>query len=246
MIRTIEETSMNSWPAQQSLLHDGWVLTLSEGISKRCNCVVPLYGSKNDVLDKIKYCEAVYRNKNLRVLFKISSATKPAELDDVLENQFYARVFDTSVQILDLETIDLKEKPNNIVDFAHLNYHWLLAYYCFKDVNDDATKNLYVEKFSKIATPKCFLALKVNDMVVGTLIGVIDNGYLGIFDLVIDEKYRRQGFGQLLLENILIWGKQNKAKTAYLQVFNDNVEALQLYNKLGFTELYQYWYRQKK
>ena len=74
-------------------------------------------------------------------------------------------------------------------------------------------------------------------------LGVAENGFVGLFDLVTDEKFRNRGFGKELVLNLIEWGKQNGAQRAYLQVMLNNAPALHLYEKLGFREVYQYWYR---
>jgi ribosomal protein S18 acetylase RimI-like enzyme len=73
--------------------------------------------------------------------------------------------------------------------------------------------------------------------------GVMDGDYLGIYNLVTAEDCRRRGIGTELLLHLLDWGIDNAATTAYLQVMLNNEPALKMYERLGFRELYQYWYR---
>jgi ribosomal protein S18 acetylase RimI-like enzyme len=85
----------------------------------------------------------------------------------------------------------------------------------------------------------------LNGLIIGCGLGVIENQYIGLFDIVIDKQFRNQGFGQTLIENILRWGKSKGAETGYLQVLTDNASAIRLYEKVGFKEAYTYWYRIK-
>ena len=58
--RRIEEVSLNSWPALQQILFDGWILRFSEGYTKRANSVNPLFASSMDVGEKVDTCERLY------------------------------------------------------------------------------------------------------------------------------------------------------------------------------------------
>ena len=60
-----------------------------------------------------------------------------------------------------------------------------------------------------------------------------------------DPSQRQRGFGLALIRSIMAWAKDQGASTAYLQVMLNNDAALRLYRKLGFVEIYQYWYRVK-
>jgi ribosomal protein S18 acetylase RimI-like enzyme len=45
------------------------------------------------------------------------------------------------------------------------------------------------------------------------------------------------------VRELALWGRQNGAGGLYLQVMPDNTPAVALYEKLGFTRLYNYHYR---
>ena len=76
-------------------------------------------------------------------------------------------------------------------------------------------------------------------------LGVCEGDKVGLFDIVTEPSQRGKGLGQQLIAGILAWAVDNGAQTAYLQVMLNNEAALRLYEKLGFREIYQYWYRIK-
>src|SRR4030042_4455225 len=77
MIRLIEEISVNAWPALQTSLYDGWVLRFAGGFSRRSNSILPLYPSQKEIIQKIRMCESLYRERGLPVVFKITPASDP-------------------------------------------------------------------------------------------------------------------------------------------------------------------------
>ncbi|MEA3309760.1 MAG: hypothetical protein U9Q70_09655 [Chloroflexota bacterium] len=78
--RRIEEVSLNSWPALQQILFDGWVLRFSEGYTKRANSVNPLFASSLDVEVKIDTCERLYAERGLPTVFRLTPFSSPAGL----------------------------------------------------------------------------------------------------------------------------------------------------------------------
>jgi ribosomal protein S18 acetylase RimI-like enzyme len=106
-------------------------------------------------------------------------------------------------------------------------------------------RNAIASILSNIASKKFFVTLLNQDRVVSCGLAVLERQYVGIFNLVTDKSERRKGFAKQLTLNILDWAKQNGAKKAYLQVVLSNRPALNLYSKLGFQEIYQYFYRIK-
>ena len=243
LIRTIEELSMNAWPAMRTLNYDGWVLRFADGYTKRANSVYPLYPSEMDLNEKIEFCESFYRDQSLPAAFKMTAASTPPKLDARLEKRGYRAVSHTSLQLLDLAQEKYETKGN--VELASKDTEaWHAAFARMNNVNP--TYRVTHENILRAILPdKCYVAVRMDGHIIGCGLGVLQAGYLGIFDIVIDSEHHRQGNGTGLMQSLLAWGAQQGAHTAYLQVMCNNQPALRLYEKLGFEEKYQYWYRIK-
>ncbi len=74
-------------------------------------------------------------------------------------------------------------------------------------------------------------------------LGVLESGYLGIFDLVTSPMQRRRGYATALIQGLLKWGIEKGAFFSYIQVVKANIPARNLYAKLGYQPIYEYWYR---
>lgn len=55
-----------------------------------------------------------------------------------------------------------------------------------------------------------------------------------IADIYIKKEYRYQGIGTLLLNNFIAWAIANKMEYITITAFEENIEALSLYKKIGF------------
>lgn len=58
-----------------------------------------------------------------------------------------------------------------------------------------------------------------------------------IMNIVTKQSYRNQGIGTLLLENLISLSKQLKLTSLSLEVNENNLPAIHLYNKFGFENL---------
>ncbi len=243
MITQLEELSMNAWPSLQTLLDDGWVLRFASGYTRRANSIHPIYASMRDINEKIAACAEMYRARNLRVVFKMTRAAQPEHLDEILERKGYASEAPTSVQVLDLRAVP-PPTHRDVLLSEWLTQEWV-GDYCRLNavvVQHQATMR---QMLANIVPARCFIALRAAGRVVAVGLGVAENGFVGLFDLVTDEEFRQRGLGTQLILNLLDWGKHNGSSRAYLQVTLNNSPALRLYEKLGFREVYQYWYRVK-
>jgi ribosomal protein S18 acetylase RimI-like enzyme len=55
-----------------------------------------------------------------------------------------------------------------------------------------------------------------------------------LYDIIVDERYRRMGFGRAIMQALESTAKQMKATTIGLHVFAENQVAINLYKKQGY------------
>lgn len=243
MITKLEEISLNAWPSIKSILYDGWILRVSDGVTRRANSINPIYGSSLALSDKIQYCEDFYLTRGLPIVYKLTSQIYPTDLDASLHNLGYIREIETSVQTITASGFNTIDNESITINDTCQN-DWLNRYISFNGYDRSKTKG-YENIINHIVFKKGFLDLQLNGQSIGCGLGVIEADYIGIFDVVVHPAYRKMGYGKAIVESLINWGNNNGAKTAYLQVITGNTAALNLYNKIGFKEMYKYWYRVK-
>ena len=241
MIRLTEELSLNAWPSLQTIYYDGWLLCFSEGYTRRACSVNPLYASSLNVQEKIRHCEEVYASKGQPTIFKMTPAARPARLDEALEAEGYQPEATTSVQGLALT--DLARSPVEAASTSMQPTKAWLADYCLLNRVDQRHAPTMMRMLGSIAPASCFASVRKDGETAAVGMAVLERGYVGLFDIVTATPRRNQGLGAQLVLHLLSWGIANGAHHAYLQVMTNNAPALHLYAKLGFKEMYRYWYR---
>ena len=243
MIAFMEELSLRAWPAYEEKIYDGWVLRFAEGYTKRANSVNPLYTSSVDVGEKIAYCEKAYGERGLPAVFKLTGESTPAELDRELTARGYDRLDETSVRLLSLGKGHAAVP--GVGQFPRVCEEWLRSFARCSGIDDATTVEKLARILRSIPGETIFAYVKEKGRIVACGLGVLDQGYLGGFDIVVDPAYRKMGYGRRIMEGLLGTGAGRGAKTAYLQVVAGNRPAEKLYDSLGFSEIYRYWYRKE-
>lgn len=244
MVRNLEEMCMNAWPSLETILYDGWIIRFAKSYSRRSNSVNAIYDSKENIDIKVSSVEKLYKSKNQKSIFKITPQVCPVNLDSVLEAKGYKAEAETSVQLADLSMVR-EPRLKTISTSSQLCDQWLQNYCEMNNIHLNDRKTVE-EILKSIAPERYFILLKDEEEIIACGLGVLEGEYIGLFDIVVKKEHRGKGYGEQLLLNIISSAKARGAKFAYLQVMCDNPSALKLYEKLGFKELYKYWYRVKQ
>ena len=241
----LEELTLNAWPAPQRILFDGWVLNFARGYTRRANSIWPLYPSSLPLGAKIEACEAIYAARSQPVIFKLTSQSVHAELDAELARRGYLAEAETSVQTAALDgqpatddaavrlTTDLQD--GWLDDFGRLSG------------TSAHVRPAMASLLATIAPDHVFASLAAghDQGAAGVGLAVAERGSVGLFDIVVDAAVRNQGLGRRIVSALLDWGRTRGAERAYLAVVSDNQPARHLYARLGFAEVYTYWYRRR-
>lgn len=243
-ITTLETYAAHAWPAFETEHFDGWRLRCASGYTRRANTVLPFWAGTRDLDTKIAYCEAFYHRRGLPCGFKLTPAACPPELDAELERRGYTRQADTHVMTLDLTAAALPPETAALELRDEPDAAWLDAF-CQFNATAAEHRPAITRLLAAIEPRRCFASLRHGDAIAAVGLGVQEDGYIGLFDIVVREDVRRQGLGRVLVSGLLRQAHASGATTAYLQVMANNQPAIQLYTQLGFRDVYPYWYRMK-
>jgi GNAT superfamily N-acetyltransferase len=240
--RRIEEAGLNSWPALQQLLFDGWIIRFAQGYTKRANSATPLYPSLVPAAEKIVQCEHFFEQQHLPATFRLPSfSAESQELEQELAQRGYRYLDRTLVMTARMLS---GAAANNPVWRALPLADWFPIYARFSDHYSDL-QHLHRKLLENISSPLVYAALYQQDIPIACGLGVLEHELFGLFDIVTDPAQRRKGYATQLVAGLLDWGSQRGAQYAYLQVVDANQAAQQLYAKFGFQQCYYYWYRQQ-
>ncbi|HVO88224.1 MAG TPA: hypothetical protein VMV45_06760, partial [Casimicrobiaceae bacterium] len=189
--RRIEEAGLNGLQTQRQLFYDGWLLRVSPGKAKRARSVNAHFGSSLPLQRKIDYCERVYRERELPVLFRITPFVAPGELDDALAKRDYVLYQPTLVQ-----GIALAGPPDMFVADVELRP---LAAGPFVDAVAELQRlsveqrAAHLERIAELPLANRAVVAFRDGQVVGCGQVMLEDDIAGIFSMVTAEHVRGQG-----------------------------------------------------
>jgi GNAT superfamily N-acetyltransferase len=239
LIIALESRLINAWPSFDYQVYDGWVLRLAKGYSKRANSASPLVPDARLDDELVSHMVAHFLAENVRPTFRLTSLDAPG-VDDLLESRGFALVEPTQVLMKEIPeecTVD----PAVILE-PKVSSRWVRET-AQSYGGDKADDSVLIGIVSRIRQQAVFATLDLDDRHVAWGLGVVERGYVGLYDIVVAPELRGIGLGRRILTSLMAWGRDCGAHSAYLQVREDNEVARGLYTALGFAPAYRYTHR---
>lgn len=245
--KRLEEMTLNTWPALETIVRDGWLVRCAGGYTKRANSVSSLYGAAEETMaameQRVRCCERDYMDRGLAPAFKLTPFS-PAALDRLLEQLGYDTVEPSQVMLLDMEQLSGTPVHATVQCRQAYESDWLDAYARLSGMTA-RSRSVAEELLRRTGARRFFFSLDVEHATVACGLGVIQDDTLLLYDIVTDAACRRRGYGEQLVQAMLRRGQEEGAVRCALQVVQANEAANRLYAKLGFRTIYDYWYRVK-
>ena len=245
---TIEQLSLKQWPSIQTINVGSWQVRLANGFTKRANCVSVTDVNQTELQSSIEKCEQIYEEHQLPTTFKLTSFAHADELDHILQLQGYKKTDTTNVMIKSLSEDGTACSDSSLYTYRvkdYISVKWL-ADYCRLSMISESNIPTIIDLLTKTEGNVRFVQIFDGKKVIAVGLTVITDGIAGFYNVIVDSHYRKQGVGTMLMQILMEQAKLNGAESYSISVVAENMAAVKLYHKFGFTDYYQYWYRQKQ
>ena len=245
-MRQLEELAANAWPGLRWVLVDGWIARFADAYTRRANSVLPLAAGNGNLADRITRCEALYQKEGQEPVFKIFPEAQPEELDAELARRGYARQANARMMALDaldpgrpaaMEGWKVCRSPDLTPEWSRFH-----AVGSGLDPRQAVAAKAILEA---IVPERRFLMLEGGEGPAACALIVLENGWAGIFDVMVQRGWSGHGLGRAIMRAALAEAASTGARRSYLQVLDDNPVAVNLYRSMGYRPLYPYWFRVK-
>jgi len=237
--RLLEAEAVRAWPTLEEQWRQGCLLRFGGGFLRRANCVVPLGPVVGDPVGLVEACEEEYASRGMDIRFKMLPEVVPAALTAALEGRGYRREADTQVMTRALSRCHPTACSPSVVSLDRQS--WAEVYSECADLTSHE-HGLLLAMVRKMVMPIRLGALRAGDRFVSCGMAVGRGKRVGVYCVATAPERRNRGHCRELVDDLLIWGRNQGAQVAYLQVGRRNTPAQCLYARLGFRPVYAYHY----
>jgi N-acetylglutamate synthase len=236
LIAGLEARLLNVWPALRTEMIKGWALRFADGYTGRANSASAITPGARMTDALLKQTVAMYRQEGLVPQVRVSPVAHP-DTESILRRHGFASRGLAHTMIADIDT---PLKPDaRIALAAKTDFDWCVGVTSRQEAARRNPQALHAI-VSRISVPARFATVVIDGEAVGFGMAAIDQGWMELGSLVIDERHRGKGLGRRLVSTLLHWGRTEDVHKAFLQVDVTNATAFGLYRGLGFQVLYDY------
>jgi N-acetylglutamate synthase len=244
MVRGLQERAARALPAEHVEDVEGWWLRHAPSCSWWVGTVLPHGDAGPGELPRlVAGAEAFYAGYGAATRFQISPGACPEALDSVLEERGYRRQCLMSLQVA--PTALVLRKASGGAPQAQLDERPTRAWFEVWDAVHGHGRDFRREwdMLDRVERPSAYASVMIGDDVVAVGRAVADTGWAGVFGMATLPRARGRGAARSVLAALSGWADARQAGSMYLQVERDNIPALRLYERTGFSEICGYHYR---
>jgi GNAT superfamily N-acetyltransferase len=236
----LERLTARAWRAPREESLGEWRLNAALGVSRRINSCWPLGDPGLDPDRAIAAVEAWYSRQNLPAVFKVAPrAVWPADLCIRLEARGYRA--DTETLLM---TSRLRRAPDmGVTLIEEPNPRFEAVFAATAAGPGDARERL--EALARTPRPRAFGSFEIDGVTAAIGACAMEAPWVGVFAMRTLPQFRCQGLAGRVLSDLLAWGADRGAQHAWLQVEAANLDAVRLYDRVGFLTQYSYAYWRK-
>ncbi len=237
-VEAIERVSAAAWPTNERTTVGEWVLSAGDGFSRRRNSTAPCGPLPVDVERRLDDVAAWYVVRGLSPLYRITPTCDPA-IDQILDERGYR--LETPVSVM-TRPLGSPEHVEGVSVSPVATEAWVATELDALGV-DRSLVGPWLATIAAVPSPVAFVTSMGFDGAAGAGFGVVGENLLGVFEVAVRPRDRREGHARRVMRALHAFGAEEGAGEVFLQVTEDNQPALNLYRELGYDTLYRYWYR---
>ncbi|WP_344666267.1 GNAT family N-acetyltransferase [Catenulispora yoronensis] len=240
----LQERAARSVPAESIDRVGGWWLRHAPGCSWWVASVLPHGdGTRAELAERVDAAEAYCAARGVPTLVQMTPGAMPDQLDALLAERGYERKASVSLQIASTAEVlartprgelrvRLQEQPTR---------EWFDVLH--QVVGGDAEAQWKLMR--RIAEPAAYAGVQLGDQTVAVGRAVAETGWAGVFSMATLPAARGKGAAAAVIGALADWASVNDADRMYLQVEHENVGAVRIYGRFGFSELRPFYFRMK-
>lgn len=242
-------------PAFNTLVHDGWVLRLSQGYSLCTDSVWALRQGDIGMHDKVQYCEEQFQLQHLACTFRLTPLAHQQPLDSYLRRSGYrtaesGRVLTRPLTLTNAPTSAPTSAPTTARTTAEPLKtlpltRWLDLCYRLNPEDRPGQRLQQEQLLSLVELPMWCAVIEAEGIAIGYGRAMQSGTHLYLDDVWLAPDWRRRGHGRRLLAGLQRFGQAQGATLACLTVSDANIKANAFFQQTGFSLAYPYHYLQR-